>query len=99
MSDLLRLQDSLLEAQRWTEAKTVTAAVNSITELRAKVEELESAFDKAMEMLYEAYAGTVQMKEVDAIRASLTQEGRLERSLSRSTAFPASQAAPTQKGE
>jgi len=39
-----------------------------------RITELESTFDKAMEMLYEAYAGTVRMKEVDAIKAALKQE-------------------------
>ena len=40
MGDLIRLQDALIEAQRWKEAKTVTAAIATITELQAKVEEL-----------------------------------------------------------
>ena len=33
MSDLLRLQDDLIKAQRWREAKTVTGAIATITEL------------------------------------------------------------------
>ena len=36
MSDLLRLQDALIKAQRWKEAKTVTAAIATITKLRVE---------------------------------------------------------------
>ena len=45
-----------------------------IADLQAKVVELEAAFDRAMDMLAEAHAGTERMKEVDAIRVTLKQE-------------------------
>ena len=40
MSDLLRLQDALIKAQRWHEAKTITATIKTIEALQAEVEEL-----------------------------------------------------------
>ena len=38
MSDLLRLQDALIKAQRWHEAKTITATIKTIEALQAEIE-------------------------------------------------------------
>ena len=42
MSDLLRLQDALIKAQRWHEAKTITATIKTIEALQARIAELEA---------------------------------------------------------
>ena len=47
MSDLLRLQDALIKAQRWYEAKTITETIKTIEALQAKVEELEHELNDA----------------------------------------------------
>lgn len=43
-------------------------------EVDNRIKALETAFDKAMDMLAEAHAGTEKMSEVDALRNSLTKE-------------------------